>query len=182
MAPRTRTPYICGISCRLMNGELMNIGNAARASGVSAKMIRYYETIGLIPPAGRSEAGYRNYGESDVHTLRFIRRARDLGFTVEQMAELLALWRDRSRASSEVKKIALDHVAILERKAEELKAMSRTLKHLAAHCHGDERPDCPILDDLGGTESEPEETQAPARFGRAGIDPLNRRQQASRRP
>lgn len=165
-----------------MNGEYMNIGNAARASGVSAKMIRYYETIGLIPPAGRSESGYRNYDESDVHTLRFIRRARDLGFTVEQMAELLALWRDRSRASGEVKKIALDHVAILERKAEELKAMSRTLKHLAAHCHGDERPDCPILNDLGGTASEPEETQGPARFGRAGIDPLNRRQQASRRP
>ncbi|MCZ4093919.1 Cu(I)-responsive transcriptional regulator [Sinorhizobium psoraleae] len=150
----------------------MNIGDVARASGVSTKMIRYYETIGLIPPAHRSEAGYRNYGANDVHTLRFIRRARDLGFTVEQMTDLLALWRDRSRASSEVKKIALDQVEILERKAEELKAMSRTLKHLAAHCHGDERPDCPILDDLAEAEANSGKAQEPARFGRNGIDPL----------
>ncbi|MDK1493780.1 Cu(I)-responsive transcriptional regulator [Sinorhizobium sp. 7-81] len=150
----------------------MNIGDVARASGVSTKMIRYYETIGLIPPAHRSESGYRNYGDNDVHTLRFIRRARDLGFTVEQMADLLALWRDRSRASSEVKKIALDQVEILERKAEELKAMSRTLKHLAAHCHGDERPDCPILDDLAEAEANSDKAQEPARFGRSGIDPL----------
>ncbi|MDK1386011.1 Cu(I)-responsive transcriptional regulator [Sinorhizobium sp. 8-89] len=150
----------------------MNIGDVARASGVSTKMIRYYETIGLIPPAHRSEAGYRNYGANDVHTLRFIRRARDLGFTVEQMTDLLALWRDRSRASSEVKKIALDQVEILERKAEELKAMSRTLKHLAAHCHGDERPDCPILDDLAEAEANSDKAQESARFGRNGIDPL----------
>lgn len=150
----------------------MNIGDAARASGVSAKMIRYYETIGLIPPASRSGSGYRNYGDNDVHRLRFIRRARDLGFTVEQMADLLALWGDRSRASAEVKKIALGQVAILERKAEELKAMSRTLKHLAAHCHGDARPDCPILDDLSGGGGKPETRAEPTRFGRAGIDPL----------
>ncbi|QFI70251.1 Cu(I)-responsive transcriptional regulator [Sinorhizobium alkalisoli] len=150
----------------------MNIGDVARASGVSAKMIRYYETIGLIPPASRSQSGYRTYGDNDVHTLRFIRRARDLGFTVEQMGDLLALWRDRSRASAEVKKIALDQVKILERKADELKAMSRTLKHLAAHCHGDARPDCPILDDLSGGVSEPETSGEPARFGRTDINPL----------
>lgn len=156
----------------------MNIGEVARASGVSTKMIRYYETIGLIPPADRSEAGYRNYGDNDVHTLRFIRRSRDLGFTVEQMADLLTLWRDRSRASSEVKKIALEHVEILERKAEELKAMSRTLKHLAANCHGDGRPDCPILDDLADMANEPGKALEPARFGPAGIDPVRNRRQA----
>jgi Cu(I)-responsive transcriptional regulator len=150
----------------------MNIGDVARASGVSAKMIRYYETIGLIPPAERSESGYRNYDDNDVHRLRFIRRARDLGFTVEQMADLLALWRDRSRASSEVKKIALQQVAVLERKAEELKAMSRTLKHLAAHCHGDERPDCPILDDLADAAADSGKAPEPARFGPGGIDPV----------
>jgi MerR family copper efflux transcriptional regulator len=127
---------------------MMTIGEAARQSGVSAKMIRYYESIGLLAPAARSDAGYRSYGDSDVHSLRFIRRARDLGFTVEQMGDLLALWKDRSRASAEVKKIALDHVAILERKVAELQAMAGTLKHLAAHCHGDGRPDCPILEDL----------------------------------
>lgn len=153
----------------------MNIGEVSRASGVSTKMIRYYETIGLIPPADRSEAGYRNYGDNDVHTLRFIRRSRDLGFTVEQMADLLALWRDRSRASGEVKKIALEHVEILERKAEELKAMSRTLKHLAAHCHGDGRPDCPILDDLADAGSTLAKQTEPARFGASGIDPVRNR-------
>ncbi|APG88640.1 HTH-type transcriptional regulator HmrR (plasmid) [Sinorhizobium americanum CCGM7] len=150
----------------------MNIGDLARASGVSAKMIRYYEKIGLIPPADRTLSGYRNYCDNDVHTLRFIRRARDLGFTVEQMADLLALWRDRSRASSEVKKIALDQVALLERKAEELKAMSLTLKHLAAHCHGDARPDCPIIDDLADADNEPKSSPDPARFGRGGVDPV----------
>ncbi|MCY1739321.1 Cu(I)-responsive transcriptional regulator [Ensifer sp. SL37] len=153
----------------------MNIGEASRASGVSTKMIRYYETIGLIPQADRSEAGYRNYGDNDVHTLRFIRRSRDLGFTVEQMAGLLALWRDRERASGEVKKIALEHVEILERKAEELKAMSRTLKHLAAHCHGDGRPDCPILEDLADATNAPTKATEPARFGTAGIDPVRNR-------
>jgi Cu(I)-responsive transcriptional regulator len=127
----------------------MNIGEAARASGVSAKMIRYYEATGLIRPPARSEAGYRVYGEADVHTLRFVRRARDLGFSVETMGELLALWRDRERASGDVKRIALDHVAVLEEKARSLEAMAKTLRHLAAHCHGDGRPDCPILEDLG---------------------------------
>ncbi|MFJ1298670.1 Cu(I)-responsive transcriptional regulator [Pseudomonadota bacterium AL_CKDN230030165-1A_HGKHYDSX7] len=127
----------------------MNIGDAAAASGISAKMIRYYESIGLTSPATRTASGYRVYTDADLHTLRFVRRARDLGFSVEQMHELLALWRDRSRASADVKRIALEHVAELERKAAELHAMADTLKHLARHCHGDARPDCPILADLG---------------------------------
>ena len=126
----------------------MNIGKASAESGISAKMIRYYESIGLIPAASRSDGGYREYSDNDVHTLRFIRRARDLGFTVEQMIELLALWRDRKRASADVKRIALKHVEELERKARELREMSSTLKHLADHCKGNERPDCPIINEL----------------------------------
>ena len=127
----------------------MNIGQAARQSGISAKMIRYYESIGLIGPAVRTDSGYRVYSDQDLHTLRFVRRARDLGFSVEQMNELLALWKDRSRASADVKRIALEHVQELERKAEALHDMAATLKHLAQHCHGDDRPDCPILENLG---------------------------------
>ena len=127
----------------------MNIGQAAKQSGISAKMIRYYESIGLIGPAVRTDSGYRVYTEQDLHTLRFVRRARDLGFSVEQMNELLALWKDRSRASADVKRIALEHVQELERKAEALREMADTLKHLAHHCHGDDRPDCPILENLG---------------------------------
>lgn len=126
----------------------MNIGQAAKASGVSAKMIRYYESIGLLAPAHRSEAGYRVYRDHDIHALRFIARARGLGFSVDQMRDLLALWRDRDRASADVKAIALAHVEVLEEKARALQQMSETLKHLAAHCHGDERPDCPIIDDF----------------------------------
>ena len=126
----------------------MNIGQAAVACGVSAKMIRYYESIGLISPAARTGSGYRVYSESDVHTLRFIRRARDLGFKVEQMSSLLALWQDRTRASSEVKKIAVAHVEELERKMRQLHEMAETLRHLARNCHGDHRPDCPILAEL----------------------------------
>ena len=127
----------------------MNIGQAAKQSGISAKMIRYYESIGLIGPAVRTDSGYRVYSDQDLHTLRFVRRARDLGFSVEQMNELLALWQDRSRASADVKRIALEHVEELERKAEALREMAATLKHLAQHCHGDARPDCPILENLG---------------------------------
>jgi Cu(I)-responsive transcriptional regulator len=147
----------------------MNIGEVARQSGVSAKMIRYYESIGLIMAADRSAAGYRSYGENDLHTLRFIRRARDLGFTVEQMGELLALWNDRSRASAEVKRIALDHVTLLERKVAELQAMIETLRHLASHCHGDQRPECPILEDLAQAGPPATEPPEPAKFGRAGV-------------
>lgn len=126
----------------------MNIGEAAAASGVSAKMIRYYESIGLIAAAERTAAGYRVYDDNDLHTLRFIRRARDLGFSVEQMGELLALWRDRSRASADVKRLAERHITALDRKAEQLLEMSRTLRRLVHECHGDRRSACPILDDL----------------------------------
>ncbi|QCP48819.1 Cu(I)-responsive transcriptional regulator [Trinickia violacea] len=126
----------------------MNIGDAARASGVTAKMIRYYESVGLLAPKARTESGYRVYGTDEIHTLRFIRQARRLGFLVEDIRKLLALWQDRSRASAEVKAIALEHVAELERRIAELTDMRDTLAHLAHHCHGDARPDCPILEQL----------------------------------
>ena len=126
----------------------MNIGQAAKASGVSAKMIRYYEQIGLIPNAIRSDAGYRTYSSSDVHSLNFIRSARDLGFSVEKIMKLLAVWRDRDRASSNVKEMALAHAAGLKAKIAELQAMVQTLEHLANHCHGNDRPDCPIIENL----------------------------------
>lgn len=126
----------------------MNIGKAAAASGVSAKMIRYYESIGLIPSVRRNAAGYRHYGDEDVHRLRFIRRARDLGFPVADIADLLALWQDQARASADVKRIALQHVADLERRIVQLQGMADTLRTLARDCHGDGRPDCPILADL----------------------------------
>jgi Cu(I)-responsive transcriptional regulator len=129
--------------------QTMNIGQAAAASGVSAKMIRHYEAIGLLPAAERSDAGYRRYDDAALHTLRFIRRARDLGFGLDEIAQLLALWRDRSRASAEVKALAARHVADLGERIERMQAMRRTLQHLVGACHGDDRPDCPILDDLG---------------------------------
>jgi MerR family copper efflux transcriptional regulator len=123
----------------------MNIGQAAAASGVTAKMIRYYESIGLVPAAQRADSGYRVYGTRDLHTLRFIRRARKLGFSLERIGELLSLWQDGSRASADVKRIALEHVAELEERIRELTDMRDTIATLAACCHGDERPDCPIL-------------------------------------
>lgn len=128
----------------------MNIGEAAKASGVTAKMIRYYEEIGLIPQPERTASGYRSYTAREVQMLRFVRRARDLGFSVDRITELLALWRDRARSSSEVKRLALAQVAGLRQKIAEMEAMAATLDHLAQACHGDDRPDCPILNDLQG--------------------------------
>lgn len=128
-----------------------NIGEASEASGVSAKMIRHYESIGLIPPADRTFANYRIYTQSEVHTLQFIRRARKLGFSMVQIKTLLGLWQDRRRTSAEVKRLALEHVRDLDEKIREMEAMKRTLASLAHHCHGDERPDCPILEDLAGS-------------------------------
>jgi Cu(I)-responsive transcriptional regulator len=126
----------------------INIGQASKASGVSAKMIRHYEEVGLMPPANRTEAGYRQYSEAEVHSLRFIRHARDLGFSIPQIGELVGLWQNRRRSSSRVKALALAHVAELERKVASLQAMKDTLQHLASCCHGDDRPECPILDRL----------------------------------
>lgn len=123
----------------------MNIGQAAAASGVTAKMIRYYESIGLVPAAPRTDSGYRVYGQREVHLLRFIRRARKLGFSLERIAGLLSLWQDGGRASADVKRIALDHVAELDERIRELTEMRDTIAALAACCHGDDRPDCPIL-------------------------------------
>lgn len=126
----------------------MKIGEVSAASGVSARMIRHYEKIGLIAPAARRDSGYRDYDERDVHTLRFIGRARDLGFGIEEIRQLVGLWNDRSRASGDVKALALARAAELRRKARELDSMRRSLERLAAECHGDDRPDCPILEDL----------------------------------
>jgi Cu(I)-responsive transcriptional regulator len=133
-----------------MDKQPLNIGQASEASGVSAKMIRHYEGIGLIPKAGRTPAGYRIYADADVHVLRFIRRARDLGFSMKEIEKLLGLWRNRRRASVDVKNLALRHIAELEQKISELEKIRATLAQLVDHCHGDHRPDCPILDDLAG--------------------------------
>ncbi|MGH8073999.1 MAG: Cu(I)-responsive transcriptional regulator [Lysobacter sp.] len=129
---------------------LHNIGEAASLSGVTAKMIRHYESIGLIPEAGRTFAGYRLYSDPDIHRLRFIKRARSLGFSIKQIEVLLALWSDHSRASAEVKQLAKQHADELGTRIAEMQAMQRTLEDLARRCHGDQRPDCPILDDLSG--------------------------------
>jgi Cu(I)-responsive transcriptional regulator len=126
----------------------LNIGEAAARSGVSAKMVRHYESLGLLPQVKRTDSGYRQYGEKEVHTLRFIRRARDLGFGMAEIAELLKLWQNRRRSSAAVKRIALEHVADLERRIAEMTAMKQTLQRLVSCCHGDDRPDCPILEDL----------------------------------
>jgi MerR family copper efflux transcriptional regulator len=136
-----------------MNGTLastdrLNIGQAAARSGVTAKMVRHYESLGLLPAVARTDSGYRQYGDREVHTLRFIRRARKLGFSMIEIAQLLKLWQNRRRASADVKRISLAHVADLERRIAEMEAMKRTLERLAACCHGDHRPDCPILDEL----------------------------------
>ena len=126
----------------------MNIGQAAAASGVSAKMIRYYESIALIPPGRRSDAGYRIYGDNDLHALRFVKRGRSLGFSLDQIRDLLSLWQNKERASADVKSIAMGHVAELNQRIAELTEMRDTLQTLASCCHGDHRPDCPILQSL----------------------------------
>lgn len=131
-----------------------NIGEAARQSGVSAKMIRHYESLGLLKEARRTDAGYRLYDEPDIHTLRFIRRARDLGFSIKEIHQLVSLWQNRRRASADVRRIAQAHIAALETKIEELQAMRRALDGLVRNCHGDARPDCPILDDLADRSAD----------------------------
>ena len=127
---------------------LMNIGEAAKASGVSAKMIRHYESVGLFPEAQRTDSGYRQYTDKEVSTLRFIRQSRDLGFSIEQIRELLGLWQDRRRPSRQVKALAQAHIQELDAKLEELHAMKATLEHLVHCCQGDDRPDCPIIESL----------------------------------
>jgi Cu(I)-responsive transcriptional regulator len=136
----------------------VNIGAASKASGVSAKMIRHYEALGLVSGVQRSEAGYRQYDHNTVHQLRFIRRARDLGFDTKEIAALLQLWKNKRRSSAEVKRIATLHVQALDQRIAALQSMQRTLTHLAHSCHGDERPQCPILEDLAG----PQEAQRSA--------------------
>ncbi|HEY8710945.1 MAG TPA: Cu(I)-responsive transcriptional regulator [Burkholderiaceae bacterium] len=136
------------MSQALTTSPVMNIGAAATRSGVSAKMVRHYESLGLLPKVGRTDAGYRQYGEPEIHTLRFIHRARELGFSMAEIAELLKLWQNRRRASSDVKHIAQAHIHDLDRRIAEMTAMRRTLERLASCCHGDQRPDCPILDEL----------------------------------
>lgn len=126
----------------------VNIGSAAELSGISAKMVRHYESLGLLPHVARTDSGYRQYSEADVHTLRFIKRSRDLGFSMAEIAELVTLWQNRRRASASVKRIAQKHVDELATRIEAMQSMQRTLRQLLHHCHGDERPDCPILDDL----------------------------------
>jgi MerR family transcriptional regulator, copper efflux regulator len=128
-----------------------NIGEAARQSGVSAKMVRHYESLGLLPRIGRTDSGYRQYTGREIHTLRFIKRARDLGFSMAEIAELLKLWQNRRRSSAEVRRIASRHVADLEQRMAELGAMKETLEHLIQCCQGDHRPDCPIIDELSAS-------------------------------
>jgi MerR family transcriptional regulator, copper efflux regulator len=135
----------------------LNIGEAASESGVSAKMIRHYESLGLLDPAKRTSAGYRIYGERDVHVLRFIRRARDLGFSVKDIERLLGLWQNRRRASADVRRIAQRHIADLDRKIAQLQGMRRALEHLVHNCRGDDRPDCPILEDLAHEDRQGEQ-------------------------
>ena len=132
----------------------MNIGEAAEATGDTAKMIRHYEQIGLIRAAGRTGSGYRVYGPKDLSTLSFIRRSRDLGFSIAQIRDLLALWQDRARASADVKRIAGEHIDEMREKMRLLQEMVHTLEHLSSHCHGDDRPDCPILEQLASGDTE----------------------------
>lgn len=133
----------------------VSIGEAARLSGISARMVRHYEGLGLLGQVARTDSGYRQYSATDVHTLRFIKRARDMGFSMEQVAELVDLWHNRRRASASVKRVAQAHLEELAQRIAAMQAMQRTLAHLVHCCHGDQRPDCPILDDLAGIDAEP---------------------------
>ena len=133
----------------------MNIGEAARQSGVSAKMVRHYESLGLLPQVQRSDSGYRQYSQPEVHTLRFIKRARDLGFSMAEIAELVSLWQNRRRASASVRRIAQKHADELAQRIAAMQAMQQTLAHLVHCCQGNDRPDCPILDDLAGAAARP---------------------------
>jgi Cu(I)-responsive transcriptional regulator len=146
-APRVRDRHTAPTPPSRPHGA-MNIGEAAAATGLSAKMIRHYESIGLLNPAARSDAGYRRYGEDDLRTLRFVRHARALGFGLDRIGELVSLWRDPGRASADVKRIALEHVAELDRQIGMLRRMRQALSHAVEQCHGDDRPGCPILEDL----------------------------------
>lgn len=139
----------------------MNIGQAARASGVSAKMIRHYEATGLIPKAARSYSGYRHYDDRDIHTLRFIRRARTAGFSTAQIKKLLSLWHDRQRPAREVKQLAAAHLTELKDKISELESMAHALSQLLMNCQGDDRPECPILESLAGKDTAQELIEAP---------------------
>lgn len=130
---------------------LVAIGEAAQRSGVSARMVRHYEGLGLLPAVARTDSGYRQYGDADIHTLRFIKRSRDLGFSMEEIAELVGLWNNRRRASASVKRIAQKHLGELEQRIADMQSMRNTLSHLVHCCHGDARPECPILDDLSQT-------------------------------
>jgi len=155
--------------------EMMNIGEAAKASGVSAKMIRHYESVGLFPEPNRTDSGYRQYSEKEVHTLRFIRQARDLGFSLEQISELLALWQNRRRPSRQVKALAEAHIKELEQKLQDIQVMKSTLEHLVHCCHGDDRPDCPILETLSEAHGsaglvETSDAHSPTRGLRSGKD------------
>lgn len=132
----------------------VSIGDAAQRAGVSARMVRHYESLGLLPAVARTDSGYRQYGPADVHTLRFIRRSRDLGFSMEEIATLLGLWQDQGRASSQVKRIAQRHITELGERIAAMQAMQRTLQTLVHCCHGDDRPDCPILDDLAAQPAD----------------------------
>ncbi|MFC0387697.1 Cu(I)-responsive transcriptional regulator [Muricoccus vinaceus] len=145
----------------------MQIGQAARASGVSAKMLRYYESIGLLGKAGRTEAGYRVYSEADVKTLKFVRRARDLGLPLDRIKLLIGLWQDEDRASADVKRIATEHAAELRAKIGELTRMCEALEGMAAACHGDHRPECPILDEIAEGSSDLAAPSASAKGQRA---------------
>lgn len=147
----------------------MNIGQASKASGVSAKMIRYYEQTGLIPAADRTASGYRDYSDTDVHMLRFIRRSRDLGFSVAEIGDLLGLWRDETRQSAEVKRLAQGHINELEKKIKDLQDMSHTLQMLVNACHGDHRPHCPILERLETDDAGEDLSVQPRKGAVAGV-------------